>query len=193
MNGCLARYLTQSNTHFSFITFNIIWWYIVEYFLRAYISVSDVSFFSPIKKTTTESRSFNGSTNNDFLYRILTFYLVFIWCHSLSCLTSLEEWKAKMIAYLTTHFPHYTLVLLGWVFSMLICVLLVWILYTCRSYLFYMFRHDNCLLDGNVLQPVEMEDTYTKNSRTRYSKQGRYIYSFWDYLQRYFNLTLFLK
>ena len=177
MNGCLERYLTQSNTHFSLITFNIIWWYIVEYFLRAYISVCDVSFLSPIKKTTTESRSFIHSTNNNFLHRISVFYLVMISCHSLSCLTSLEEWKAKMIAYLTTHFPHYTLVLLGWVFSMFICVLLVWILYTCRSYLFHMLRHDNCLLDGNVVQPVEMVDTYTKKSRTRYTKQGRCIYS----------------
>ena len=142
-----------------------------------YVSVYDVSFSSPIKKATTESRSFIGSTNNDFLYRTLTFYLVFMWCHSLSCLTSLEEWKAKMIAYLTTHFPHYTLVLLGWLFSMFICALLVLILYTCRSYLFHMFRNDNCLLDGNVVQPVEMEDTYTKNSSPRNIKQGRYIYS----------------
>ena len=82
-----------------------------------------------------------------------------------------------MIAYLTTQFPHYTAVLLGWLFSMAICGLLVWILYTCRSYLLYMFRHDNCLLDGIVVQPVEMEDTYTKNSRTRYTKKGRYIYT----------------
>ena len=172
MNGCLARYLTQSNTHFSFITFNIIWWYIVECF-----RVWRVLLESNYKKATTESRSFNGSTNNTFLYRIIISYLVLIWCHSLSCLASLEEWKAKMIAYLTTHFPHYTLVLLGWLFSMFICALLVLILYTCRSYLFHMFRNDNCLLDGNVVQPVEMEDTYTKNSRPRNIKQGRYIYA----------------
>ena len=82
-----------------------------------------------------------------------------------------------MIAYLTTHFPHYTAVLLGWVFSMFICGLLVWILYTCRSYLFHMFRHNNCFLDGNVLQTMEMEDAYTKNSRTRHTKKGRYIYT----------------
>ena len=177
MNGCLERYLTQSNNHFGFITFHIIWWYIVEYFLRVYISVCDVSFLSPIKKATTESRSFNGSTNNTFPYRIMIFYLVLIWCHSLSCLESLEEWKAKMIAYLTTHFPHYTAVLLGWLFSMFICALLVLILYTCRSYLFHMLRHNNCLLDGDVLQTVEIEDTYTGNSRTRHSKKGRYIYT----------------
>ena len=144
-----------------------------------YICVFDVSFLSPIKKATTESRSFNGSTNNTFLYRIMIFYLVSIRSHCLSCLAGLEEWKAKMIAYLTTHFPHYTLVLLGWVFSMFISVLLVWILYTFRSYLFYMFCHDNCLLDGNVDQPAEMEDTYTKNSRTLHTKQGRYIYLFY--------------
>ena len=149
-----------------------------------YICVFDVSFLSPIKKTTTESRSFNGSTNNTFLYRILIFYLVSIRSHCLSCLAGLEEWKAKMIAYLTTHFPHYTGVLLGWLFSMVICGLLVWILYTCRSYLLYMFRHDNCLLDGIVVQPVEIEDTYTKNSRTRYTKKGRYIYTSQNYFLR---------
>ena len=32
-----------------------------------------------------------------------------------------------------------------------------------------MFRHDNYRLDGNVVRPVEMQDTYTKNSRTRYT------------------------